>query len=291
LAFLKTRKGFFMSKIILILSLVLFNCGIGFADTRIPRYISLAPSTTEILFALGLDDQIVGVSTFCNYPLKAKDKPKVGNFSQPNMEKIISLAPDVVFCTGLEQSPVIRQLRELKVKVCVSDPANMQELFVSIREIGSLTGKIKEAESLISGMKQEIEKVQAKVKPVTLEKRPTVFVEYWFNPLMSAGKGSFIDELVTLAGGVNIAGDMSKPYSYFSPELVIKRNPQVIILAYMVNSQDLLSLSQRLGWSDISAVKNNRVYNDINSDLLLRPSPRIVQGLKLLHDKFYPENE
>lgn len=255
------------------------------------RIVSLAPSTTEILFALGLDGEIAGVSSFCDYPLEARKKDKVGSFSRPNIEKIIFLKPDIVFCTGLEQAPIIDKLSRLKIKVFVSHPANMKELFASIREIGAVVNREKEAEALIQGMKAKIEKVTAKTALVAEENKPRVFIEYWNNPLMTAGPGSFIDELISLAGGRNIAYDTKRPYSYFSPELVVKRNPDCIILAYMVNEEAAQAIKARLGWQEISAVKNNRVYADIDSDLILRPGPRIVKGLAELHKRLYPENE
>jgi iron complex transport system substrate-binding protein len=105
---------------------------------------------------------------------------------------------------------------------------------------------------------------------------------------VTAGRGSFIDELITLAGGTNITYDTKRAYSYFSPEQVIKRNPDCIILAYMSNEKPLKIIGERLGWKDISAVKHNRIYNDINPDLILRPGPRLIEGLKELHKKLYP---
>ena len=253
-----------------------------------PRYISLAPSTTEILFALGLDEEIVGVSSYCNYPLKAKNKERVGTFSRANTEKILSLRPDYIFCTGLEQAPIIAELRRLNLKVYVSDPANMQELFNSIRDMAKITGKVKEAENLIEHMENQIEEISSKVKLIPQEKRQKVFIEIWHDPLTTAGKSSFIDELLTLAGGVNIANDAGKAYSIFSQEEVIKRNPDCIILAYMDKESPQTSVGKRFGWSGISAVKNNRVYNDINPDLLLRPGPRVVEGIKEIYNKLYP---
>jgi len=251
------------------------------------RLVSLAPSTTEILFALGLDEEIVGVSSFCDYPAKARAKEKVGSFSRPNIEKIISLKPDVVFCTGLEQAPVVHDLKQLNINVVVSDPANLEELFASIKKIGASCGHEKEADELVSEMKAKIQSVAEKSALIPDDKRPAVFVEYWNNPLMTAGPGSFIDELIGLAGGRNIAYDTRQPYSHFSPELVVKRDPDCIILAYMVNDEPVREVKKRLGWGNIKAVKNNRVYADINPDLILRPGPRLTEGLAEIHKRLY----
>ena len=252
------------------------------------RVVSLAPSTTEILFSLGLDEEIVGVSSFCNYPKEAQEKEKIGTFSQPNIEKILSLRSDIIFCTGLEQASVIGKLKRLNLEVYVSDPSNTKELFVSIKEMARLTNREKNGDMLINEMKKGIASIQSKVKLIPEEERPRVFIEFWNDPLMSAGRDSFIDELIRLAGGINIAHDTTKAYSYFSPEQVVKRDPDCIILAYMVNEDAAKAIRERLGWKEILAVKNNRIYNDINPDILLRPGPRLVQGLKELYNKLYP---
>mgnify|MGYP001580809378 CR=1 FL=1 len=252
------------------------------------RYISLAPSTTEILFALGLDEEIVGVSSYCNYPRAAQTKPKVGDFSSPNIEKILSLKPDYIFCTGLEQAKTVYELNRLKLNVYVADPSNMKELFRTISEIGRLTARGKEAGRLINKMRDDITAISEKVKFIPQQKKVRVFIEIWHDPLMTAGKGSFVDELITLAGGINVAQDAIRPYSDFSAEKVIDLNPQVIILAYMDKEPPLKLLEGRFGWANIEAVKNKRAFNDIHPDTLLRPGPRITEGLKGLYKKLYP---
>jgi len=278
-----------MKKILFTLLFFIFACGYSFAaEDEGLRVVSLAPSTTEILFALGLDEEIVGVSSFCNYPPEAQKKEKIGTFSQPNIEKILSLRPDIVFCTGLEQAPVIGKLKQLNLKLYVSDPSNIEELFDSIRDMAALTGRDKEANALIDKMKIDIEEITSKAELIPEEEKMKVFVEFWNDPLMSAGRDSFIDELITLAGGINIAHDTQRAYSYFSPEHVIKRDPDCIVLAYMVNEDAASAIKERLGWKEISAVKNNRIYSDINPDILLRPGPRLSQGLTELHKRLYP---
>lgn len=255
------------------------------------RYISLAPSTTEILFALGLDEEIVGVSSFCDYPAKALDKQKVGDFSHPNIEIILSLKPDYIFCTGLEQAPVIDSLQRLNLKVYIGDPANMGELLITIQDIGKITHKEKEAQKLIEDMQGQLREISSKVDLVPLQNRPKVFIEIWHDPLTTFGKGSFVDELVSLAGGINIAHDAKRAYSIFSPEEVIKRNPDFIFLTYMGGKEKPADiLAHRFGWKDIAAVKNKRVYNDIDENLLLRPGPRVVLGVKALYKRLYEKS-
>ncbi|MDD5408704.1 MAG: cobalamin-binding protein [Candidatus Omnitrophica bacterium] len=253
-----------------------------------PRYISLAPSTTEILFSLGLDKEIVGVSSYCNYPPEVRNKTKVGSFSSPNIEKIIALKPDYIFCTGLEQAPVVTQLKQLNLNVYVSDPTSMGELFDSIREIGKLTDKSAAAVALTQKMDEEINAVGLKLKFIPLDKRVKVFIEIWHEPLMTAAKGSIVDELIALAGGINIAHELPRPYCNISAEKVISLNPQCIIMAYMDKEPSLKLAKQRFGWERIDAVKNQRVFNDIDPDTLLRPGPRITRGLTEVYKRLYP---
>lgn len=265
---------------------LIFSIKLVFASIeKQSRIISLSPGTTEILFALGLDEEIVGVSTFCDYPALSQTKPKVGTFSSPNMEVIVSLKPDIVFSTGLEQALAVKELKQLKLNVFVSDPSNIAQLFESIKKIGELTGREKEAQGLISRMKNDIDEVNSKRAALSFSLKPKVFIEIWHSPLMTAGSGSFIDELITLAGGENIAYDTKRPYSYFSEELLIKRDPDYIILGYMQTEVPQNSMKRRFGWENISAVKNNRLINDIDPDIILRPGPRITSGLKQLFER------
>ena len=279
-----------MKNLFLIAGLALVSFGLSFAETIPPvrpRYISLAPSTTEILFALGMDDEIAGVSTFCNYPPKAKTKENVGNFSNPNIEKILSLKPDYIFCTGLEQAPIVAELKRLGLKVYISDPRNIKELMESISDMGRITGKDKEAQELIRDTQAQIDNIAALVKLIPENKRLKVFIEIFDDPLTTAGRGTFIDELITMAGGINIAGYTKRAYTIFSQEEVIKRNPDCIIIAYMGKEKPAKLMLKRFAWDSISAVKNNRLYNDIDPDTLLRPGPRVALGIKEIYARLY----
>jgi len=268
------------------LLLLLSSFSQAIAAEQAARYISLAPSTTEILFALGLDEEIVGVSSFCNYPPEASGKTKVGDFSRPNMEIILALKPDYIFCTGLEQAPVIEQLRRLKLNVYVADPSSIKQLLGSILEIGKITGREKEAQKIISGITNTVEDARKELKAAG-RKRPKVFIEIWHDPLTTAGPGSFVDELLGLAGGINIASDTKRPYSTYSVEQVIMHKPDCIILAYMSTHKPASMVAQRAGWQDVPAVKNKCLFDDINPDIILRPGPRIAEGLKEIRKRIY----
>jgi iron complex transport system substrate-binding protein len=275
-----------MRKLIIITIIILAAAFPALAASK--KYISLAPSTTEILFALGLEEEIVGVSSYCDYPLAARKKEKVGTFSSPSIEKILSLKPDYIFCTGLEQAQAVNQLRKLNLKVFVSDPQDFSQLYASIQEIGKITDKDGEAQALIRKMQEVNEEIAAKVKSIPEEKRANVFIEIWYDPLTTAGKNSFIDAIINAAGGKNIAYDTKRAYSIFSQEEVIQRNPDCIIITYMSKASPKKSVSQRPGWNRISAVKSGRIYSDIEPNLLLRPGPRSASGVKELYKRFYP---
>lgn len=277
-----------MNKLSLIIILLfLFVPRIVLAE-KAPRYISLAPATTEILFSLGLNKEIVGVSSYCDYPPEAKHKEKIGSFSDPNIEKIISLKPDIIFCAGLEQNPIVLKLRQLNFKVCVSDPKNLTELYVSINEIGKLTQREKEANAIIVRMKSAIEETILLTKNIDFDKHPKVFIEIWHDPLMTVGKNSFINELIEAAGGKNIASNINAAYTYISPEQILKRDPEIIILTYMSKEPPKEIFDKRPGWKNVAAIKAGRIYNDIDPNILLRPGPRLAEGVKALHKKFYP---
>lgn len=278
------------SKTLLLAVFSLCACVTALPQDKPMRLISLAPSTTEILFALGLDKEIVGVSSFCDYPDNAALREKIGDFSSPNKEKIVSLRPDYIFCTGLEQAPVIEELRRLNLKVYVADPVNIHELLATINDIGNITGKTKEAHALIASIKNDIAQITARAARIPKKKKVTVFVEIWHDPLMTAGRGSFVDELITLAGGINVAGNTLRPYSNYNSEKVIRVNPQCIILTYMDKEPPLKLVESRYGWKNIAAVKNARVYS-LQPEILLRPGPRVVIGMRELYKRFYPDNE
>ena len=271
---------------IFILAAVLLLC--QRLDAAQMRIISITPATTEIAYALGLKDDLIAVSTFCDYPPEAKGKDKVGSFSDPNFEKILSLKPDLILATGLEQAQAVGKLKELKLPVMVWDPKNFSELYDSILEIGNACNRKDEAALLIKNMKKTISSVSERVAAIGPDKRPKVYCEIWQDPIMTAGKGSFIDEIITVAGGINIASDAPRPFSQFSPELIVERDPDVIILGYTVKGESAAGyLSKRFGWGGIKAIRQKKVYDDIDPNVLFRPGPRLADAVVKLNERFY----
>ncbi|MDP3786685.1 MAG: cobalamin-binding protein [Candidatus Omnitrophota bacterium] len=275
----------YLIKIIILTLIFSINSELPAKELRI---ISVTPSATEIACALGLFDNLVGVSTFCDYPQEVKSKEKIGSFSDPSIEKIISLKPDLVLATGLEQAYTVLKLKKMNINVFIVDPKNFEEFFACVKGIGEICGRQFQSAALIESMRSSIARISEKVDLVKESERPKVYLEIWHDPIMTVGKGSLVDEMIKIAGGINITSDAPRPFSQFSPELIIERNPDVIILGYMnMGVSATGAVSKRLGWQNINAVRYGRVYDDIDSDLLFRPGPRLVRGTEELYKRFY----
>ncbi|MEW6686248.1 MAG: cobalamin-binding protein [Candidatus Edwardsbacteria bacterium] len=250
------------------------------------RIISLAPSITEIISALNVGDRLVGVTSHCNYPPEAKTKFKVGDFANPNLERIAVLKPDLILLTSQGQSQLLTKLEGLKLNNFVIQAESVEKIYHSIELLGTILGKRTIADSLVQEMKQGFAQLDSLVRAENLTSpRPRVFFELSDNPLMTAGENSFIGELIHRAGGMNIATDLSQSYAVINSERVIEANPQVIIMAHPVS--DKREIAERIGWSKISAIKTGRVYFNLDLDLLMRPGPRVVQGAEELFRCFY----
>ena len=252
------------------------------------RIISLAPSNTEILFALGLGDKVVGVTDFCNYPEEAKSIEQIGTYFDPNIEKIFSLSPDLVLAiTGLPE--VIAKLEELGIPALILDPSDLEAVLTDIQLVGKVKGAEKEAEALVSEMRGRIAVVTEKATEV--KERPTVFCEIdatdpskpW-----TTGPGSFMDAMIRLSGGTNVAADAESAWVQLSAEEIIAKDPDIIILADSKYGVTPESVRERPGWEVITAVKEGAIY-DLNDDLISRPGPRIVDGLEAVARIIHPE--
>jgi len=255
------------------------------------RIVSLSPSNTEILFAVGAGDQVVGVTKFCNYPPEAQKREQVGGFTADtiSVEKIVALKPDIVFSAGKIQEKVIDALASANIPVFAVDAATFDDVYANILAVGELTGHADEAADVVAQMKDRVAVVQSKIADVPPAKRPTVFWEVWDEPLMTAGPKTFIGRMIELAGGVNIFADVTQQYPQVSAEEVIKRNPAVILgpdsHAEALTAEKIRS---RPGWGDIQAVKDGRIYL-INGDIASRPGPRLADGVEAIAKALYPD--
>jgi iron complex transport system substrate-binding protein len=255
--------------------------------TKTPnRIVSLAPNITEILYALDLSHRIAGVTTFSDYPKEAKQKPKVGSYVNLNIEKIISLRPDLIIGTygGNPKAKVLR-LEELGFPVYVTRTENVEQMLGTIEDIGMITDTTQKATILISTLRRRINAVTDRVKNAS---RPLVFLEINAKPLITVGADSFHNEVITLAGGKNLAADSHARYPQYSLEDVVKRSPEIILISTM----DRAGLfeqqkTQWMRWENIRAVQNNMIYF-IDSDLVDRASPRIVDGLEEMARLIHP---
>lgn len=256
------------------------------------RIISLAPSNTEILFAVGAGDKVVGVTTYCNYPEAATTKDTIGGFSPDtiSVETIVALQPDVVFSAGGLQMPVIEALEKLNIPVVALDPATIDGIYSDIELVGKITGNEDGAAAVVNDMQTRIAAVTDVVSQVPAEERPTVFWETWDDPLMTAGPTSFIGQMIEAAGGVNIFGDITdQQYPVISAEEVISRNPQVIMGSDSHGDKlTVEAMSARPGWDQIDAVQNGRIYL-IQGDIASRAAPRVADAIEVMAKSLYPD--
>ncbi|MDD4281135.1 MAG: cobalamin-binding protein [Candidatus Methanofastidiosa archaeon] len=240
--------------------------------------VSLSPANTEILYALGLSDGIVGVTEFCNYPEAALAVEKVGGFSTVNVERIIELAPDIVFGEAMHES-VAEQLSQAGIPVFMTKGVDFETVMHDITVIGDIVGKEQEAQDIIDDMARRTAAVTAQTEG--LETRMSVMYLLWNDPIMSAGDGTFIHEIIEKAGGINIAGDIGTSWPMLDMEYVIIADPDVIVLAPHGSSG--VSVEELLAdptWASISAIKSGYVFELENGDTILRAGPRIVDALE-----------
>lgn len=242
--------------------------------------ISLAPSITEILFELKLGDRVVGVTSYCDFPVEAKAKEKVGDTLKPNLERLIALKPDLVLVSTASQlEKITHQLDTLGIPVFVTNPKSVAGVLNSIRKLGELTGTTPRAESLATEMQSRITAVQTQTNNQTA---PRVLYILQLSPLITAGKNTFINDLITQAGGRSISGEETADYPQFSRETAIARAPEVIIVPESHGTELVNIEAVRQAFASTPAIKNNRIVR-INPDLIDRPGPRIVEGLETLH--------
>lgn len=248
-------------------------------DAKPERIISFGPGHTETLFALGLGGKMVGVDDFSDYPAAAWDIERIGDTVSPNYEKILSLAPDVVFTVGSEETEIVARLDELGVSVVVLQAESVADILDDMLTIGRITATAAAAEELVGNLRAEIEAVAARAVQIPDNERPAVFYEVmppgqW--GMWTAGPGSFIDDMINIAGGKNIAGDVTAAYTTYSEEVLMAKNPAIIITPF---PETLAEIGQRPGWETIAAVQNGRVFW-VDRDAGSRPGPRIVEALK-----------
>jgi iron complex transport system substrate-binding protein len=255
------------------------------APPRLQRLVSLAPSVTETLFALGFGDHLVGVTTYCDYPEAARKLPKIGNFMSPSLEAIVAKRPDFVIGVSTATDPVkAREMERLGLKVNLISLAGVSEILSSIKSIARLLGSPEAGAKLAHDITLKFDQVRKRVAPAP---RRSVLMAVGLRPLVAVGGKNFIDELISLAGGENIAGNAAQPWLNLPDEYVVAKAPQVIIEAGMGSERGFSGKN----WEDlksIPAVRERRVYA-YPSDKILRPGPRIGEGLEEIARLVHPE--
>ncbi|MGH7165140.1 MAG: ABC transporter substrate-binding protein, partial [Nitrospiraceae bacterium] len=254
------------------------------------RVVSLAPNITEILFAIGSGDQVIAVTAFCDYPPEARERQKLGS-AHLNLEAIVGLNPDLVVAPkGFVRPDVLVKLEQLKIKAFVLEAKTIEDIPSHIQTLGRMLGHSPVADELATRMRRDIAEIRERTQQ---RPRPRLLYVLNSNPLMTVGPGSFIHQLIELAGGANVAAGVRTGYPHLNMEEVLKEDPEIIV--FPVGATEGIPESEQQGWlrwQTLSAVKHGRLHR-IPSDLLNRPGPRVIQGLeslaRIIHPEAYPE--
>ena len=252
--------------------------------TNALRIVSLAPSLTEIVCAVGGADRLVGRTDVCNHPSNlVAVVPIVGSFGRPHLEPLLAQRPTLVLDVDLEDKTMGPTLDRLGIGHRRIPCQHLADIPVAIHVIGRLVGRAEAGDVLARSIDLRVRNRLAAVASVPLEQRPLVYVEIWGDPLMTAGRTSFIAELVRLAGGRNLGDELANDYGTISSEWVLRRNPEVILCLYPgPEHQARTRVAARLGWQTTRAVQSGRVYGDFDLDTILRPGPRVLDGVEQL---------
>lgn len=260
---------------------------LGFVTTvtqKPVRIVSLAPSHTEILFALGVGNRVVGRTDYCNYPAEVSKVPSIGGYSQPSLESVMAVKPDLVLASLGTPKEVVDQLRKMGIPVIAYNPETISDITNLIWEVGKITDTEGTAVVQVQKIKDRVAAVQ---KTVQNAPRPTVFWEIWHDPIYTAGQNTYVNDLINLAGGVNIAAD-TKGWPVYNLETLLTRNPDVYIAVQDHGTVGPGNIPGRPGFSQLKAVKNNRVYI-MDADVVNRPGLRLIDGLEALARFLHPD--
>lgn len=249
--------------------------------------VSLAPSLTEIVFALGRGDWLAAVTDFCDYPPEARSKPKIGGPAAPDLERILQMRPDLVLATA-EGNPRDRvaQLRRLDVPVFAVKPDGYAGILASIEAVGRALRAEEKAAALVRGIQDRVAAVR---RAVSGRPRPRVLYLVWTGPFIAAGPASFIHDLIGMAGGEDVVRERSVPYPRLGWEEVVALAPEVILVASHASGSDRPAIGE--GWSawrSVPAVRSGRII-PVPGDTIHRPGPRVVEGVERLARAIHPE--
>ncbi|MBD0326971.1 MAG: cobalamin-binding protein [Pyrinomonadaceae bacterium] len=252
---------------------------------RPQRIITLAPNLTEIVYAIGAGNRLVGNTEYCNYPPEAKQVAKVGDTLQPSIERIIALRPQLILVSTASQlESFTRQLDEQGIAVYVTDPRSLEDVFRSIRRLGELLGETERAEKLLTDLRARATAVEEAVK---ISKPVKVFYQVSAAPLYTIGRDAFLTDLIRRAGGESVTANVPGAFPRYSDEAALASQPEAIVMS-VDSSMDENNAQPAAPLEKSPAVKSGRLYR-INGDLLSRPGPRLVEGLEKMARSLHPE--
>jgi iron complex transport system substrate-binding protein len=250
------------------------------------RIVSLVPSVTEILFTIGGQDRLAGVTDFCDFPPEARRKPRVGSMLAPSLEAIVALRPDLVVATTAgNRQETFDQLARLGIPVYVVNPSRLAEVLELMTRLAALTGRSEAAEPVVAALRGRIQAVRTRVTPLP---RPRVLYVLWPEPLIVPGRGALITELIAAAGGESVTADGGEAYPRYSVEAALARAPEVILLARHGTPSSRISREQWARFRTLPAIRAGR-FHDVDGNLLHRYGPRVVDGLERLARLIHPE--
>lgn len=259
-------------------------------DTPPLRIVSLAPSVTESLFAIGAGDLVVGRTEYCDFPAEVESLPTIGGFaaSSISVETILDLEPELVIGGSTYQAEVIDALESARINAFIIQPASVEEIFDSLQLLGMVTDRQEGADILVEDMQSRIDAVAEIVSTIPEEERLTVFFEVWHEPLMTTTLQTFLGELIQIAGGVNIFAGIEEDYPAVSAEQILEADPDVILGPSSHGDQLTVEvISSREGWGDLTSVQNEAIYL-IDGNMISRSGPRIAEALETIADILYP---
>jgi iron complex transport system substrate-binding protein len=250
------------------------------------RIVSLVPSATEILFAVGGQDRLVGVTDFCDFPPEARRKPSVGGMISPSLEALVALKPDVVIATSAgNRQETLAQLRRLRIPVFAVGAESLAETMQAVERLAELTGRREAAAAVVSELQRRIRAVAERVAPL---RRPRVLYVLWPEPLIVPGRGALISDLIAAAGGDSVTASRAEAYPRYSLEAAVGQTPEVILLASHSSRQTPMAREKWERFGSLPAIKAGRVHW-VNGDLVHRYGPRVVEGVELLARLIHPE--
>lgn len=253
------------------------------------RIVSLAPATTEYLYAAGLGDRVVGISDYCKFPPSVEGKRRVGSLTNPSLETIVALKPDLVVAAKLNPLEALDRIEALKIPVFGTDPKTLNAVLGCIARLARIGGTEKLAAEQLKPIRDRLARVKRQMAGLNPDHRPRVFYLLETDPIFTAGKGSIVDECIGLAGGLNLAADLPKPWGNFSMETLVARDPEVLIVV----GDDPVAAVRRVTEQEpkfqlLTAVKKNRIIA-FTSDFLGNPTPRAVEGMEKLAKFLHPQ--